>query len=1155
MDELLDNQKKLQKLLAENTERIKELACINQTTQILKENRSVEESLQNIVNILPRAWQYPTDTCAYIQYDEKEYVSQGYKECIWRQFQHFETIDGKKGTITIGYLQEYPEADEGPFLKEERHLIDNITNILTGYLNGLKAKAILHKKQLAGSIREIESATEPQEETISSRQLLQRYLSKQNYDRDIFHDLMPFKVREILMVANLYDAYNIEKEGHFAEHILGEYHQLNLTSMPRVTGVSSEEEAFAQLNQKHYDLIIFMMGVDKTTPAELSVKIKAEYPYIPVFLLLNNNSDIETFERHPEKYSSIDKLFVWNGDTKVFFAMVKYLEDKVNLDNDTRVGLVRVILLVEDSSQYYSRYLPLLYSNVLEQTKRIIEDVNSDELLKVLRLRARPKILMVASYEEAVDILNQYKENLLCLISDVRFFKDGKLDDNAGVRLVEYFRSQIKDLPIVLQSAQPENATKAYELKCTYIDKNSPTLLQDIQSFITHYLGFGNFIYKNEDGKQIAVARSLKEFENHLRTIPDESLLYHARHDHFSLWLMARGEVQIAKYINPYKVADFKTVSDLREFMLNSIRRHRIEQNKGKVISYDEAESIEESSVVSLASGSLGGKGRGVAFINTLIYNFDFHQIISNINIRSPKTMIIGTDEFEYFMDRNQLRELVLNEPDHDIIRKAFVESRLSEGLVKKLKRILKQIEKPLAVRSSGLFEDSLMQPFAGIFETYLLPNSHPDIDERLKQLCDAIKLVYASVYSKVARGYVEAIHYKIEDEKMAIVLQEVVGNRFDNYHYPHISGVAQSYNYYPFAHMKPEEGFAVAALGLGCYVVEGEKAYRFSPKYPTTDINSPKDQYRNSQVYFYAIDIDKHDINLLDGEFAGLSKLDIDVAEAQGNLRHCASVYDFDGERIVPGLTMPGPRIVNFANILKYNYIPLAETIQLVLDIVKEALGSPVEIEFAVDLNKDARNRASFYLLQIKPLIGSAQDFVVDMSEIDKESIILYTEKGMGNGKIDTVSDVIYIKNDTFDKALTEQMASEIEKLNAKMTAEDRKYILIGPGRWGTRDRFIGVPVNWPQISQAKVIIETSLEDFPLDASSGSHFFHNVTSMNVGYLTVQPELLSSYIRYEILDRQEILEETTFFRHIRFREPLTIRMDGKKRISVITYKA
>jgi hypothetical protein len=1153
MDDMLDSQKKLQKLLAENTERLKELACINQTTQILKENKPVNEALQMIVNILPRAWQYPSNTVARITFDGSEFKTGDFVVTPWSQKQSFETIDERKGFTEIYYTTEFPVLDEGPFLKEERNLIDNVTNLISGYINGLKAKSIIRKQKpdigtSSGQNQEIK------EESISSRQLLQKYLSKQNYDRDIFHDLMPFKVREILMIANLYDAYNIEKEGHFAELILGEYHQLNLTSMPRVTGVSSEEEAFTQLNTKHFDLIIFMMGVDKNTPAALSTKIKAEFPYIPVFLLLNNNSDIETFEKNTEKYSAIDKLFVWNGDTKVFFAMVKYLEDKVNLENDTRIGLVRVILLVEDSSRYYSRYLPLLYSNVLEQTQRIIEDVGADELLKVLRLRARPKILMVSNYEEAKEIIDQYRDNLLCLISDVRFFKEGKLNDDAGVELVGYARNQIRELPIILQSSEPENAAKAYELKCTYIDKNSSSLLQDIQSFITHYLGFGNFIYKNADGAQIGVARSLKEFEVSLKTIPDESLLYHAKRDHFSLWLMARGEVQIAKFINPYKVSDFKAVAELREFMLSAIRKHRIAQNKGKVISYDETEIMEESNVMSLSAGSLGGKGRGLAFINTLIYNFDFHQIIPNINIKAPKTLIIGTDEFVYFMDRNNLRILVEETEDHEEVRRAFVEGKLSEGLVKKLKRILKQMEKPLAVRSSGLFEDSLMQPFAGIFETYLLPNSHPDIDQRLKQLCDAIKLVYASVYSKIARGYVEAINYKIEDEKMAIVLQEVVGNRFEDFHYPHISGVAQSYNYYPFSHMKPEEGFAVAALGLGCYVVEGEKAYRFSPSYPTTDINSPKDQYKNSQLYFYAIDLSKHELNLLDGEFAGLAKLEIDIAEAQGALKHIASVYDFDSERVVPGLNTPGPRIINFADILKYNYIPFAETIQVVLDIVKEAMGSPVEIEFAVDLNKDDRNRASFYILQIKPLIGSAQDFVLNLDEINKESIILYTEKGMGNGKIDNIEDVIYIKTEVFDKAQTEKMVKEIESLNAMIGAENRKYVLIGPGRWGTRDRWIGVPVNWPQISNAKIIVETSLEDFPLDASSGSHFFHNVTSMNVGYFTVQPELLTSYIKFEILEKQEIIRETKFFKHVRFNKPLTIRMDGKKRISVITFE-
>ncbi|MGE5424835.1 MAG: PEP/pyruvate-binding domain-containing protein, partial [Syntrophothermus sp.] len=464
-------------------------------------------------------------------------------------------------------------------------------------------------------------------------------------------------------------------------------------------------------------------------------------------------------------------------------------------------------------------------------------------------------------------------------------------------------------------------------------------------------------------------------------------------------------------------------------------------------------------------------------------------------------------------------------------------------------------ITRPLAIRSSGLFEDSLNQPFAGIFETYLIPNSHPDPATRLEQLMTAIKLVYASVYSKTAKGYIGAINYKIEQEKMAVVIQEVVGNQYEDVFYPHISGVAQSYNYYPFGHMKPEEGFAVCAMGLGRYVVEGEKAFRFSPLYPNLEINTPKDQYKGSQVHFYAVDLNKHDVNLMDGEDAGLRKLDIDDAERHGTLKHCASVYLTENNRISPGLNQPGPRVVNFADILKYNYIPLSKTIEVVLDVVKEALGSPVEIEFAIDLNKDSFNRATFYLLQIKPLIGNATDYVVDMEKIDKNEILLYSEKEMGNGLIEDIDEVVFVDPDTFDKAKTEEMAADMERINAEMVSRNKKYILIGPGRWGTRDKWIGIPVNWPQISNAKVIVETSLEGFPLDASSGSHFFHNVTSMNVGYFCVQPEMTASYIRYDILKQQADLRKTDYFMIARFNHPLVVKMDGKKRISVITYKA
>ena len=1132
-------------------ERLKELSAINQTTNILRAGKPVEEALHQICMILPTAWQFPEYAACRIKYGKIEITTQNFNETRWCQRQLFETIDNQVGSIEIYYLKAFPLAFEGPFLEEERYLIINLANLITGYLNSVKGKAILRKSGYAD-----EKGQNPgsEQETRASRKLLQTFLNRMNYNRDLYHDLMPFKVREILLVANLYDAYSIEKEGRFSEHVLGEFYQLSLSTMPRITGVSSTEEVMEQLGSKHYDLVIIMMGVDKQFPVELSKKIKDLYQYIPVFLLLNSNTDTALFDDSPERLTWIDRVFVWNGDSKIFFAMINYLEDKVNVENDTNIGMVRVILLVEDAPTYYSLYLPMLYNIVLEQTKTIIEDVTTDELYRILRLKARPKILLASTYEEALYIFNKYKEFILCLISDIRFKKDGSMNETAGFSLVKQTRKELRELPIILQSSDNMNSQQAYELKTSFINKNSETLLTDFRSFITHYLGFGSFIYRDTGGSQIAVAKSLKEFEDLLKTIPEESLLYHARKDHFSLWLMARGEIQAAKIINPAKVTDFKKPEDLREYLITMIQHFRNEQNVGKVIPFEEAAITDERNIVALTEGALGGKGRGLAFLNTLIYNYDFSQIIPNINIRTPKTSIIGTEEFEYFLDRNKLREQALLESDYNLLRHRFISGKLTETLIRKLKSVIKSISNPLAIRSSGLFEDSLNQPFAGIFETYLIPNNHPDPNVRLDQLMDAIKLVYASVYSPVAKGYIEAVNYRIESEKMAVVVQEVVGHRYGDVFYPHISGVAHSYNYYPFAHMKPEEGFAVIALGLGRYVVEGEKAFRFSPKYPTLEINTPKDQYKGSQLHFYAVDLKKENMNLLEGEDAGLRMMEIEEAEAHGTLKHLASVYSLENNRITPGLNQPGPRVINFADILKYNYAPLAKTVEVVLDIVKEALGTPVEVEFAVDLNKDEENRASFYLLQIKPLIGNVTDYHVDMNKINPAEILLYAEKEMGNGIIEDIHDVVFVDPETFDKARTMEMADEINHINHEFFKEGKKYVLIGPGRWGTRDRWIGIPVAWPHISSAKIIVETSLEGFPLDASSGSHFFHNVTSMNVGYFCIQPEMSESFIRFEVLKHQKNLRKTEYFSITHFEQPLTIRMDGKQRISVITWK-
>ncbi|MCJ7820256.1 MAG: PEP/pyruvate-binding domain-containing protein, partial [Bacteroidales bacterium] len=747
VDKVIATEKGLKKIMYEKTERLKELSCINQTTSILQAEKSVENAMKQIVYIMPDAWQYPKNTVARISYDGKEYLSPNFITTKWRQRQPFLTIDDKVGEIEVYYTKEFPDLDEGPFMKEERDLINNISTLICNYFNTLQGEVAIKQMRIDEELKQKFQAAK--DFLLNKRKLLQNFLEKNNYDRDIFHDLMKFKVKEILIISNLYDAYSLEREGKFSDYILGVYYQLNLTMIPRITGVSSFEEAFEKLYSKHFDLIIIMVGVDKKAPMEIAQKLKALYKYIPIYLLLNNNQFIDFFQSEQKKTNLIDNVFVWNGDSRIFFAMVKQLEDYVNVENDTKIGYTRIILLVEDSAKYYSRYIPLLYHCVMEQTRRIIEDVSTmDELYKVLRLRVRPKILMAANYEEAIQIYNKYKEFFLCLITDVKFQKEEKFDENAGFELVKFIKSEIPDLPTIIQSSDRENERIAKELNCVFIHKDSDTLAQDIKHFISYNLGFGDFVYKDETGKTVGTAKNMNEFEEQLQSIPIETLLYHAKKNHFSLWLTARGEIQLAREIAPKKISDFEDAECLRDYLIEVVKKLKYEKNKGKIVEFDETLLLEESNIIQLSPGALGGKGRGLAFIHTLIYNFDISNYVQGINIKAPRNFIIGTDEFEDFLDNNKLRDKIYSETNYDTIKRLFIQGTLSPELGKKLRIILEKMTKPLAVRSSGLFEDSLMQPFAGIFETYLLPNINTDIEIRLRQLMNAIKLVYASIYS-----------------------------------------------------------------------------------------------------------------------------------------------------------------------------------------------------------------------------------------------------------------------------------------------------------------------------------------------------------------------------------------------------------------------
>ncbi len=976
---------------------------------------------------------------------------------------------------------------------------------------------------------------------------------KRKTDRDIFQELMPTKVKEVLLIATLYDSYSIVREGQFSDKIFGEYLQLNLYAAPRFTSVNTMEDALMTLEHIDFDLIIVMAGVDKDSPIVTARAIREMRPRVPLLLLVNNNADLRFFQTERRNLNFIDRIFVWNGNSNVFMAMIKYVEDISNVARDTQNGNVRVILLVEDSIQYYSRYLPVLYTTVMTQTQALIKEDTKDELHKILRMRARPKVILVDTYEEAVRFINSYRRYILCVISDVKFEKDGVENEDAGIELLKFTKNTRKfPIPLLLQSHDISNAQRAREIGADFINKNSESLSMDVLNFLYRRLGFGNFVFKGMDGLPITEARNLNEFQEKFKDIPDGALQYHGSRNSFSTWLMARGEINMAERLMPLQMSDFDSPEELRQFCLNVFQTVRFEKLRGTIVNFDPKFVNSNRYIVRMAKGSLGGKGRGIAFICHFIENIDFRKIITNLNIRIPSTAVIGALEFDKFVEMNNLYEDIYSLNDYNAIRQHFLESEFDEKIKHRLIEFLKVMDRPLAVRSSGLFEDSLLQPFSGVYSTFLIPNNHEDLMVRYQQLETAIKLVYSSIFTDSAQAYFDAVNYKIEEEKMAVVIQEVVGHNYNEKFYPTLSGVAQSYNYYPISYMEPDDGFSVAAVGLGMYVVGGENSFRFCPKYPHLNATALKDQLRDTQKEFYAIDMSRKEFDLLeDGEDAAIKKYRIKQAEQDGTLEHSASTYIMENDDMIPGVQGPGPKVVDFANILKYNHLPLADALQLLLKLFKEAMGSPVEIEYAIDIEPAENGLPTLYLLQIKPLIRIEEKVEVDINSIPKDNVFMYAERGMGNGIIREIRDVVYVDPEKFDRMKTKQMAQEITWINHKLDAENTGYILIGPGRWGSRDPYTGIPVLWSGISRARIIVEIGLPDFPLDGSLGSHFFHNVTSMNVGYFSVPHKSRNSALKMEALAQQTLLHETEFIKHVRFDKPLSILMDGRDRKALI----
>ena len=977
---------------------------------------------------------------------------------------------------------------------------------------------------------------------------------RQRRERNIYHDLMRDRVREVLLVGSLYDSFVVESDGVLTEQIYGEYFKLNLNTIPRVTCAYTEESALDLFREGRFDLVIIMASLDFDMPLRLAALMRSIWPDIPLLLMVTNNSSLAMLDMERPELSAFNRIFVWNGYSKLFVGMIKYIEDWRNVEADTRACEVRVILLIEDSVRYYSRYLPVLYKVVLRQTQALVEEEHITETYKLMSIRARPKILLASTYEEALRIFETYKPYLLTVITDIRFNRNGACDENAGFDFVRFAKQELPDLPVLVQSSEPNVREKAFAIGASFIDKNSESLEMELASFLQTNLGFGNFIFRLPDGREITRARNMSEFVQKLNEIPIESLLYHAEHNHFSAWLMARGEIHVAKILRPYKITDFSSPVQLRQFIVRMIDQIRSTRSRG-MVPYFDPEMVEyQRYLCKIADGSVGGKGRGLIFIHSLLENLDFSQYIQGVRVSMPNTVFVGIDEFEHFLELNGLWAWAYYGDSASEVRKVFVEKSLTLQLQDRLRQFLAVSTKPLAVRSSGLFEDMLMVPFSGVYDTYILPNNHPDPEVRLKQLCDAIKLIYASLFSKEARAYFEAANYNLEEERMAVVIQELVGSPHGGYFYPHAAGVAQSYNYYPVSYVKPEDGLCIAALGLGTYVVGGGSAYRFCPKYPKLDVLSPDHALESTQRYFHALSLEDEAPDLLKGEMASLSELPVSTAEKDRYFPMLASTWDSADQRFVPGVQAKGSRVIDFANMLKYDAYPFAKAIEVVLDVASKSMGTPVEIEYA--FNFDAgREEPVLYLLQLKPLIHIEDRIEIDPASILPEACFILSRNCMGNGRDVSIRNIIWVDPRTFDRSETLEIAAEIDELDAIARQESFNYLLIGPGRWGTRDRWLGIPVSFSQISHAKAIVEADLPGFAVESSQGSHFFHNLTTMRIKYIKVTQSSADNFVDWEWLYQMPTRIRTKHCALTKLESPMDLRFDGRSGIGAVIKSA
>ncbi len=960
-----------------------------------------------------------------------------------------------------------------------------------------------------------------------------------------FDALMPCKVKGILLVSSLYDMYNLREDGQLANTVLSEYAELRLSGAPTIKRVDTGQDALEALQEKKFELIIVFRSLSDIDPAAFSQQAKLFSPGIPVVLLAFHHKELES-SREQGGEQAFDEIFFWNGESKIFLAIIKFVEDKINVEADTALVGVRVIILVENSVRYYSAFLPLIYAEIMRQTSDVMaEGINSAN--RLLRMRARPKILLAKNFEEALALYGKYKNYLLGIISDIQFSKDGHSDESAGIHLVAAIRSEGNDVPVLLQSSDDAKAAQAAEYDAGFLNKKSPRLLNDLSRFINQNFGFGEFIFKLPDGSELVRAGSFRELEKCVALVDIRSLLFHAEKNHFSNWLMARTEFDLAARLRPKKVSEFNNPEEMRAYLVKTLRDFRRERQRGKVTDFSRNKYDGQAEFVRIGEGSLGGKGRGLAFVNKLLNSHSVYNAFPGTKISVPPTAVIGTDVFDSFMENNNLIEFALGDHSDEEIVAAFATATMPRELVEDLKAYLAVARYPLAARSSSLLEDSHYQPLAGIFDTHFLPNNHATLQGRVQRLLAAIKLIYASVYCRNSRQYIDATGNRTEEEKMAVVLQKIVGRQRNGCFYPMISGTARSYNFYSVGRIRPEEGIAYVALGLGKTIMEGENCLFFSPANPQVlpQFSTPQDYLRSTQREFFAVDMQHPSIYPEFGGEKGLVKLNMSESEKHGVLKYVGSTYSADNDRIYSGIGRKGPRLITFDPILKSKIFPLAEILQYLLRLGSSAMNVPVEIEFAVEINPDPDKANEFRFLQIRPMMVEA--FVEDISVYDgeRDQILCKSDQALSNGRIDDVRDIVFVRSDNFDRANMVHMVDHIGRYNQAFNDEKKPYMLVGPGRWGTADRWLGIPTKWEHISAARVIVEAAYGNFVVDPSFGTHFFQNLITFQIGYLTINTSNETNFFDWDWLNSIEPVSQTEYVRHVRLEHPLNILIDGR----------